>query len=125
MQTATDSRVSFGEASAPDIAEIEVTPEMIRAGLDAYLALDSDEDGVERLLTEVYQAMALAAQAAESRSFLRSESFMAKALEQVFRENDLKDLEAAEFRRLLRFAHAEGRLPAILKALDRVAPSQA
>src|SRR5258708_6418315 len=36
-------------------------------------------------------------------------------LREIFRNFDLQDLQDAEFRRLIRFAHAEGRLAAILQ----------
>jgi hypothetical protein len=39
----------------------EVTPAMIAAGVDAYLALDRDYDSFERIVTDVYEAMAQAA----------------------------------------------------------------
>jgi len=39
-------------------AEIEITPEMIKAGLEAYWAWDkSDDYSIERLVTSVFRAM--------------------------------------------------------------------
>jgi hypothetical protein len=40
--------------------EIELTPEMIEAGLSAYLSLDREHDPYERIVTEIFQAMVAA-----------------------------------------------------------------
>jgi len=41
-------------------AEIEVTPEMIEAGLDAYWNLDREADLDERIVSEIFRTMILA-----------------------------------------------------------------
>ena len=43
-----------------DPAEIEITTEMIAAGVDAFLSLDREGDAWERIVTDVYQAMEMA-----------------------------------------------------------------
>jgi hypothetical protein len=43
-----------GQGSAD---EIEVTPEMVDAGLEAYIDLLFNENGHERIVTEVFSAM--------------------------------------------------------------------
>jgi hypothetical protein len=48
-------------------------------------------------------------------------------LRQLFMEYDLADLESVQFQRLLRLAHAEGRLASMFQELeysDRLSPSQ-
>jgi hypothetical protein len=55
LDTTAASR-EISEAGAP-----EVTPAMIQAGVDAYLACDRDFDLPERIVTDVFRAMAEAA----------------------------------------------------------------
>jgi hypothetical protein len=49
------------EATAPLArpAAIEITPEMIEAGLDAYWNLDREADPDERIVSEIFRAMIL------------------------------------------------------------------
>lgn len=46
-------------AGAPDqLGEFEITPAMVEAGLDAYRALDREFDTDERIVSEIFGAMA-------------------------------------------------------------------
>jgi hypothetical protein len=38
-------------------SEIEITPAMIKAGVDAYVACDREFDSIEKIITDVFQAM--------------------------------------------------------------------
>ena len=49
-------RVEFGEAGAPE-TEIEITPEMIEAGVAEFLAYDSDYERPRDAVVEIYLAM--------------------------------------------------------------------
>lgn len=42
------------------LEEIEITPEMIEAGLTAYCIFDRTEDPAEQVVCEIFHAMALA-----------------------------------------------------------------
>jgi hypothetical protein len=54
----TQSHSIESGAGAP---EIEITPQMINAGIDAYHQLDRDFDADARIVADIYRAMASAA----------------------------------------------------------------
>jgi hypothetical protein len=60
IQTRINIMAHIATNSAIADAEIEVTPEMIEAGLDAYWNLDREADLDERIVSEIFRTMILA-----------------------------------------------------------------
>jgi hypothetical protein len=56
----TDSTVASNDAASAREEEIEVTPEMIEAGINAYCEWDSRFEETEGLVWQIYEAMELA-----------------------------------------------------------------